>query len=92
MSWFAGKYIGDVKGTPVMIHPLRTLGKSASEVEGMRIMTEYELMKLRKALNNFAKSLGAEDILNSQDQINKLLATHQFNGNQFLNRYTTTLK
>lgn len=76
MSWFVGKYTKAGTGTPVIVHPLKTLGDGASEVEGMRIVTEKELEKLRKALTEFAKSLGDPDILNSQKQINELLATH----------------
>lgn len=92
MSWFSGKYTKTATGMPVIIHPKRTLGDGASEVEGMRIMTETELKKLRKALAEFAKSLGDPDILNSQKQINELLANHGFNGNEFLKRYTTVIK
>lgn len=92
MSWFFGKYTKAATGTPIIIHPLRTLGDGASEVEGMRIMTETELKKLRKALTSFAKSLGDPDILNSQKQINELLATHGLNGDEFLKRYTKNCK
>ena len=90
MSWFFGKYTKTATVTPVIIHPLRTLGDGASEVEKMRIMTDKELNKLRKALVEFAKSLGDPNILNSQKGINELLAFHGFNGNEFLNRYTTS--
>ena len=58
----------------------------------MRIVTEKELKKLSQALTSFAKSLGDPDILNSQTQINELLANHGFNGDEFLKRYTTTMK
>lgn len=88
MSWFVGKYTKAATGTPVIIHPRRTLGDGASEVEGMRIVTEKELTKLRKALTDFAKSLGDPDILNSQKQVNELLAAHGFNGDEFLKRYS----
>ncbi len=91
MSWFGGKYTKATTGTPVIIHPLRTLDDGASEVEGMRIMTERKLKKLCKALDDFAKSLGDPDILNNQKQINELLATHGFNGEELVKRYTTTL-
>lgn len=92
MSWFSGKYTKAAKGIPVIIHPLRKLGDGASEVDGMRIIRGKELKKLRKALSDFAKSLGDPDILNSQKQINELLATHGFNADEFLTRYTTTKK
>lgn len=92
MSWFVGKYTKAAIGTPLMIHPLRTLGDGAAEVDGMRIITEKELKKLRKALIEFAKSLGDPDLLNSQKQVNELLAAHGFNGEEFVKRYTTVLK
>lgn len=92
MSWFVGKYTKSATGTPVIVHPLRTLGDGASEVAGMRIVTEKELKKLRKALADFAKSLGDPDILNSQKQINQLVAAHGFNADEFLKRYTITVK
>lgn len=92
MSWFYRKYTKAATGTPVIIHPLRTLGDGASEVDGMRVITEKELNKLRKALTKFAKSLGDPDILNSHKQVNDLLSFHGLNGNEFLTRYTTMLK
>lgn len=91
MSWFLGKYTKAVTGVPIMIHPLNFLGHGASEVEGMKIITEKQLVKLRKSLSSFAKSLGDPDILNSQKQINELLDSHGFTSNEFINRYTTTL-
>jgi hypothetical protein len=89
MSWFFKKYTKAATGTPIIIHPLHALGDGASEVEGMRIMTERDLTKVRKALTDFAKSLGDPDILNSQKQINELLAAHGFNGDEFVKRYTS---
>ena len=93
MSWFEGKYMNNMVGTPVIIHPFRTLGEGASEIEGMRIMTKTEIGNLREALTNFAKQLSEPNILNDRQQINDLLAIHGFNGGEFLNRHTaTTLK
>ena len=90
MSWFEGKYMNNMVGTPVIIHPFRTLGEGASEIEGMRIMTKTEIGNLREALTNFAKQLSEPNILNDRQQINDLLAIHGFNGGEFLHRHTTT--
>lgn len=91
VSWFEKKYTKSAKGTPVIIHPLKTLGDGASEVEGMRIITEKELKRLRKSLTDFVRSLSDPDILNSQKQINELLANHGFNAGEILERYTAAL-
>lgn len=92
MSWFSSKYKSIASATPVIIHPLRNLGDGASEVEGMRIITEIELSKLRKALFKFAKSLSDPSILNNLKKIHGLLAFHGFNGKEFLTRYTSEPK
>ena len=92
MSWFYSRYKNIASATPVIIHPLRTLGDGASEVERMRIITEIELSTLRNALCKFAESLGDPNILNNQKKIHQLLAIHGFNGKEFLIRYTSRPK
>lgn len=92
MSWFSSKYMDTASATPVIIHPIRNLGDGASKVERMRVITEKELSKLRKALSEFAKSLGDSSTLNNQSKIHELLAFHGFNGKKFLERYTSRPK
>ena len=91
-SWFIERYMEPDIVTPVIIHPLKFLVKEASKVERMHIMTEVELSKLRKALKEFTEQLCTSNILSSPKQIKELLALYGFNDNEFLKRYTTTLR
>jgi hypothetical protein len=86
MTWFKAKYPATA-ATPMIVHPLRTLGDGATAVAGMRVMTEEELKKLRKALEAFAKALCDPDTLNSAKKLNELINTYGF-GTEFLKRYT----
>lgn len=86
VTWFNAKYPATA-ATPVIVHPLRTLGDGATAVAGMRIITEEELNKLRKALEAFAKALSDPDTLNSIKKLNELITANGFN-NEFLKRYT----
>jgi hypothetical protein len=86
MTWFGTKYPA-ATGTAVIIHPHRKLGDGATAVCGMRVITEEELKKLRKALEAFAKALGDPDTLNNVKKVNELVNAHGF-GAEFLARYT----
>ena len=86
ITWFNAKYPA-ATATPVIVHPLRTLGDGATAVPGMRVMTEEELNKLRKALEAFAKALSDPDTLNNVKKVNELINAQGF-GTEFLVRYT----
>jgi hypothetical protein len=85
-TWFGAKYPA-ATGIPVIVHPHRKLGDGATAVSGMRVMTEEELKKLRKAIEAFAKALSDPDTLNSVKKVKELVNTHGF-GAEFLARYT----
>ena len=90
MTWFSAKYPAAAV-TPIMVHPHRTFGDGATAVYGMRVMTEEELKKLRKALESFAKALSDPDTLNSMNKIKELIDAYGF-GAEFLERYTKAPK
>jgi hypothetical protein len=90
MTWFNAKYPATA-ATPVVVHPLRTLGDGATAVSGMRVMTEEELNKLRKALEAFVKALSDPDMLNNVKKLNELINVHGFGG-EFVKRYTKAPK
>ncbi len=85
MTWFGAKYPA-ATGTPVIVHPHRKLGDGATAVTGMRVMTEEDLKKLRKALEAFAKGLSDPDTLNNVRRVNELINAQGF-GAEFLSRY-----
>ena len=86
MTWFGAKYPA-AAGIPVIIHPHRKLGDGATAVAGMRVMTEEELKKLRKALEAFTKAVSDPDTLNNVKKVKELVNTQGF-GTEFLARYT----
>jgi DEAD/DEAH box helicase/Helicase C-terminal domain len=86
MTWFGAKYPA-ATGIPVIIHPHRNLGDGATAVAAMRVMTEQELKKLRKALEAFTKAVSDPDTLNNVKKVNELLNAHGL-GAEFLARYT----
>jgi hypothetical protein len=88
MTWFGSKYPA-ATGLPVIVHIHRKLGDGATAVSGMRVITEEELKKLRKALEAFAKALGDPDTLNNVKKINELVHAHGFSS-EFIARYTKT--
>jgi tetratricopeptide (TPR) repeat protein len=90
MTWFGAKY-PSASASPVVIHPLRKLGDGATAVAGMRVMTEEELNKLRKALEACAKALSDPDTLNNIKKVNELVNAHGL-GAEFLARYTKAPK
>lgn len=87
VTWFSAKYPA-AEHVPVIIHPLRVIGDTATPVSGMRIITEPQLAKLRKAIGAFAKSLCDLDTLNNTAKVKELIDAHGFNSNEFVNRYT----
>jgi replicative superfamily II helicase len=88
MTWFNAKYPA-AAATPVIVHPLRTLGDGATAVSGMRVMTEEELNKLCKELEAFAKALSDPDTLNNLKKVNELINAQGL-GAEFLARYTNS--
>jgi hypothetical protein len=86
MTWFGARYPAAI-GIPVIVHPHRVLGDGVTAVSSMRVMTEGELKKLRKALEAFAKAVSDPDTLNNVKKVNELVNTHGFD-TEFLTRYT----
>lgn len=91
MAWFDQRYPAD-NAVPIIVHPLSMLGPGASLIENMRIISEIELDRLKKALDAFAQSLGESDTVNSIAEIQKLIVMHKFNPNNFLNHYTKKVR
>ena len=92
ISWFKKQYPHVDSVTPVMVHPLQKPGQAATPVEGMRIITEPHLDRLKKSFTDFCASLGEENILGNVRRIANLLKTHNFTKGTFLDAYTTKPK
>jgi hypothetical protein len=91
VAWFEKRYPAS-SCVPIMIHPERTLGQGASEVEGMRIIDPKNLEKLRRNLRDFAKQLTNPDVASSASEIAKRLAQFELNADAFVNAFSAPLK
>ncbi|CAN7681009.1 DEAD/DEAH box helicase family protein [Pararhizobium sp. LjRoot235] len=92
IDWFEEKYTKTVTKTALIIHPLKHIGPGAAMIEGARVMTEKQLVKLRTALLDFAKALGDGNVLNDVTRIGQLLTTHSLTPTSFLQQYSVPLK
>lgn len=92
MTWFKGKYMEAIPVSPIIVHPLRALGQGATKVADMRIINATGLAKLKKAFEEFNKSLGDLNVMNDVARIADLLETHSLTASSFVNCYTTTVK
>ena len=61
VAWFKSRYPVS-EYVPIIIHPERTLGLGASVVEGMRVIQQSHLEKLRDRLREFSKQLASPDV------------------------------
>lgn len=91
MEWFAKRYSAS-KATPIMIHPERKLGQGASSVNGMRVIDDNGLKKLRKNLKSFAQQLVEPDISRSASEVAKRLAQFELNADAFANAFSGATK
>lgn len=92
IDWFEEKYTKVTEKTALIVHPMKNTGPGAAMIEGVRVMTEVQLDKLRNALMEFAKALGDANVLNDVGRISALLTTHGFTPTTFVNRYSVPLK
>lgn len=92
IDWFEEKYTKVAEKTALIVHPMKTTGDGAAMIEGVRVITEDQLNKLRNALLDFAKALGDANVLNDVERIGALLVTHALTSKMFVDRYSVPLK
>ena len=91
VTWFGNRYPASTC-VPIMIHPDRTLGQGASEIDGMRVIDVKGLEKLRGNLRDFAKQLTNPDVASSASEIAKRLAQFELNADAFVNAFSAPVK
>lgn len=91
VAWFGTRYPAS-SCVPVIVHPERTLGKGASEIDGMRVIDPKSLEKLRQNLRDFAKQLTNPDVASSASEVAKRLAQFELNADAFVNAFTGPVK
>lgn len=88
MDWFKGRYMNSTPVFPIMIHPERRLGQGASKIEGMRVIDENGLKKLRTNLKEFAGQLKDPNIASKVSEVAKRLAQFGLNADAFANTFS----
>lgn len=91
ISWFRKLYPAS-QSVPIIIHPERTLGQGASSVDGMRVIDEDRLKKLRKNVKGFAKQLTNPDVASNASDVAKRLAQFEVNSDAFVNAFSAPPK
>jgi hypothetical protein len=76
MNWFRERYDQSAVGTPVIVHPSRTLARDAAAPTGMRVIEMGDgLARLREALLAYASGL-AGDRWDNQEVVDAQLRGH----------------
>ena len=91
IAWFLGRYPASVS-IPIIIHPEYTLGQAASIVDGMRVVDEAGLDKLRENLRNFSNQLIDPNVANNASEVAKRLGQFELNADAFVNAFTRQVK
>ncbi len=91
MAWFRARYPAST-GVPVIVHRDATLGQGASVLEGMRVIAETHLAKLRKNVRELAQQLVDPDIGRSATEVAKRLAQFELNGGALVNAFSTAVR
>lgn len=91
VEWFKSKYPA-ADYVPVIIHPQTVLHQSASLVEGMRVMNEEKMEKLRQAIKKFSQMIENPDVVTSAQEVGKRLAQCNLNTDAFVNSFTSKVK
>ena len=92
INWFNEQYLNGETATPVIVHIARTLGKGATAVPGMRILSPRKLGEMIANLRSFAQSLATDGWDNAR-VINELLHAHSLSIeslNSYLVSHTAT--
>lgn len=91
VAWFGKRYPAS-SCVAIIIHPERTLGAGASEVEEMRVIDPSALEKLRNNIRSFSKQLTNPDVSASASEIARRLAQFDLNAAAVVQAYTKSVK
>lgn len=91
VEWFRGNYFAS-DFVPVLVHRQRTLGAAASPVDGMRVIDQKGLRKLRARIKDFAQQLASPDVSYSVTEVAQRLAQLELNANAFVGAFTGPVK
>lgn len=88
MRWFSEEYGETRKVTPIMIHPSNMVGKKATAVDNMHIITDKNLDLLKKRINDFAISVSQDCNWLDENRIDELLGQYKLRNTDIVTNYT----
>jgi hypothetical protein len=91
-SWFRKNY-GTSTGTPVIIHPHKKLGPTASIPYGARVMNPVLLKKFKAAIRSFVKSLAMDDIgVRDVERVSRALTENNLDASSLIQGFTMEIE
>lgn len=87
MDWFRQLYPGEI-ATPVLIHPRETFDHHAAIPQDCHVITTKKLTELRKAVQEYADCLVADNTFRDPEKVAVLLNQFSFTGTLFLKKYS----
>ena len=91
VEWFRTRYLKS-NSVPVMFHPHTTLGPQAAAVDGMRVIDENRLGKLRSSIQNFTNNLSNSGVSSNSVRVAEALAHSQLNDRAFIEAFTVGVR
>lgn len=88
IDWFGEQYGADLTVTPVLIHPARRLYANATARASTRIITFDRLAALRRAVEQFATAVAADDQFRDGDRVGERLTAFRLGGAGFVGHWT----
>ena len=91
VAWFEIKYL-NTECVPVIIHPKKILGPSASLVAGMRVMDVDKLEKLKNTIKRFARQIADPGVFLNTAEVAERLESLDLNADDLVNTYTKAVR
>ena len=91
VAWFKAKYPAS-KCIPIIVHPSSYVAPEASLIEGMRVIQEQNLEKLRRALRSFSRQLANLNVSAVTTEVAKRLSQNELNEDAFVNAFSVKAK
>ena len=91
VAWFTRRYPASAS-VPIIIHRNHTLGRGASDIAGLRVITSSQLNKLRTNLRGFAQQLMDPDVSKSASAVAARLAHFELSANAFVQAFTVPVR
>ncbi|MGC1274479.1 MAG: hypothetical protein WBC44_12310, partial [Planctomycetaceae bacterium] len=88
VNWFHERYDNSCKATPVSCHRSRRVGKESSPCDGMRVIDDALLEKLKIAVRDFVGQVAMLSQFGQHEEIAKLLEAHGLSSSKLVDTFT----